>query len=91
MRQPRSHFKLFISSFSPLARSAFTSKCKVPKRGTFSEILGVSTSAEVDEGRRPFNPRELLKKLDQNFSTCNSSFLYEFRPIPFFFRFSMVY
>jgi len=45
---------------------------KVRKRGTFSEVLGVSTSAEVDEGRRPFNPRELLKKLDQNFSACNS-------------------
>ncbi len=44
------------------------------KRGTFSEVLGVSTSAEVDEGRRPFKPCQLLKKLDQNFYTCNSPF-----------------
>ena len=29
--------------------------------------MGVSTSAEVDEGRCPFEPCELLKKLDQNF------------------------
>ena len=34
--------------------------------------MGVSTSEEVDEGLCPFDPCELLKKLDQNFSTCNS-------------------
>ena len=33
--------------------------------GTFSEVLDVSTSAEAA-------PCELLKKLDQNFSTFNS-------------------
>ena len=36
--------------------------------------MGISTSAEVDEGLRPFEPCELLKKLDQNFSACDSSF-----------------
>ncbi|MBQ7929624.1 MAG: hypothetical protein IJ334_01190, partial [Clostridia bacterium] len=28
----------------------------VPKRGTFSEVLGVSSSAELDSGRCPKNP-----------------------------------
>jgi len=34
--------------------------------------LGVSNSAELDEGLCPFEPCQLLKKLDQNFWTCDS-------------------
>ena len=36
------------------------------KKNSF-ERKGVSTSAEVDEGLRPFKPCDLLKKVDQNF------------------------
>jgi len=49
------------------------------KKGTFSvltkskRVLGISTSADVDEGLCPLNPCQLLKKLDQNFFTCDSS------------------
>jgi len=31
------------------------------------KVKGVSTSAEVDKGRCPFEPGKLLKKFDQNF------------------------
>ncbi|MBQ2725699.1 MAG: hypothetical protein IJF78_08335, partial [Clostridia bacterium] len=47
---------------------------KRSKKGTFSCVLSVSTSAEVDEGLCPLNPCELLKKLEQNFYTCDSPF-----------------
>ena len=47
---------------------------KRTKRGTLSEVLGVSISAEIDKGRCPFEPHELLKKLDQNFFLRSYSF-----------------
>jgi len=45
---------------------------KEAKKGTLSDVLGVSSSAELDEGLCPFEPCQLLKKLDQNFWTCDS-------------------
>ena len=48
------------------------------KKGTFSDVLGISTSADVDEGLCPLNPCELLKKLDQNFilATARTDFVF---------------
>ena len=34
--------------------------------------MGVSTSAEVAEGLRPFEPCELLKKLEQNLQNTSA-------------------
>ena len=74
-------FEPFIHTFSPLARSAFTSKCKVRKRGTFSEVMGISTVATVDSGCRPENP-PTFEKVGSKLSTCDSPFnsLTEFPP-----------
>ncbi len=36
--------------------------------------MGISSSEELDKGLCPFEPHELLKKLDQNFFTCDSLF-----------------
>ena len=47
---------------------------KEAKRGAFSCVLCISTSADVDKGLRPFDPCDLLKKVDQNFSTCDNPF-----------------
>ena len=66
-------FEPFIRTFSPLARSAFTSKYKVRKRGTFSEVIGISTVATVDSGRRPENP-PTFEKVGSKLSTCDSAF-----------------
>jgi len=55
--------KALLFSFSEEKRS---------KKGTFPEVLGISTSSEVDEGLCPLNPCQLLKKLDQNFCTWGS-------------------
>ena len=74
MRQPNTHFRRFLSSFSPLARSEGARLLPRSKKRNFFCVLGISTSAEVDVGRCPLNPCELLKKLDQNFYTCDSPF-----------------
>jgi len=47
---------------------------KVRKRGTFSEVLGVSSSAELDSGRCPKNP-PTFEKVGSKLYTCYSSFL----------------
>ncbi|MBQ8642480.1 MAG: hypothetical protein IJ480_09720 [Clostridia bacterium] len=44
-------FHEYRSSFFPLAR----------KKGTFSDVLGISTVATVDLGRRPKNPQTFEK------------------------------
>ena len=82
MRQPLVISKPFIRTFSPLTRSAFTSKCKVRKRGTFSEVLGVSSSAELDSGRCPKNP--------PTFEKVGSKLLYLRQPRFVRFRFFLV-
>ncbi len=51
----------YSPTFSPLSRS------KSSKERNSLEVLGVSTSAEVDKGRCPLDPYKLLKKFDQNF------------------------
>ncbi|MBR3999380.1 MAG: hypothetical protein IKI93_13690, partial [Clostridia bacterium] len=48
---------------------------KVPKRGTFSEVLGVSSSAELDSGRCPKNP--------PTFEKVGSKLLYLRQPLFF--------
>ncbi len=58
--------RIYSSSFSPLAR-----RKKKQKEELFGKSWGVSTSAEVDKGRCPFEPYKPLKRLDLNFFTDN--------------------
>ena len=62
-----------------LIRFSIWTLSTAPKKGTFSCVLSISSSAELDQGRCPLDPCELLKKLDQNFSTCGSSFFFIFK------------
>ena len=76
-------FEPFIRTFSPLTRSAFTSKCQVHKKRNFFRSHGNFDPPTAWGERRSIQgaarkTRQLLKKLDQNFPLATAC--YSFYP-----------